>query len=443
MRTVGCCSHNAAIIYYFSHGKYLDSIPNPSSRLTTIFPINDCDNSKKEKSSSTKKDPNELKIKKVNRRKNNNKSSCASDDSSDYSSQCSDIYDCIVSSDLNNPSDDSSDDLSGDSSDESSDSETKSIISCGSLNELNRSMKRLLSTDTEDLNLKKRMKTRFSGKIHNTASLDLSNFKLRISNWGGKIVDEMNNELGFKIVDTCTIDYFLLAIWTCKKLNNQIIDKIMGLLFSKKQHLIDIINSVEDVEWNKAKSVWILRILFDDYVIDCNCDECIIVFPLSKTISTFGAEYEFLLGPIIEIQKYSFISYCSHGCNLNGLSKESVALTFEKQSNKVDLLFTNKNVCRTCKKKKNVELSNFIYNPPWIFVQTNESEIYVNEIPKILLIGVKNYQFLCATIHSKNHFRAIFDLNNEFFLIDDLNPSKLNRKIPKLKIVTCFYYSID
>jgi hypothetical protein len=110
MRTVGCCSHTAAIIYYFSHGKYLDSIPNPSSRLTTIFPINDCDNSKKEKSSSTKKDPNELKIKKVNRSKNNNKSSCASDDSSDYSSQCSDIYDCIVSSDLNNPSDDSSDD---------------------------------------------------------------------------------------------------------------------------------------------------------------------------------------------------------------------------------------------------------------------------------------------------------------------------------------------
>ncbi len=39
--------------------------------------------------------------------------------------------------------------------------------------------------------------------------------------------------------------------------------------------------------------------------------------------------------------------------------------------------------------------------------------------------------------------KAIFDLNNEFFLIDDLNPSKLNRKIPKLKIVTCFYYSID
>ncbi len=39
MRTVGCCSHVASIIYFLSFGKYLDHIPNPSSELTSIFPI--------------------------------------------------------------------------------------------------------------------------------------------------------------------------------------------------------------------------------------------------------------------------------------------------------------------------------------------------------------------------------------------------------------------
>jgi hypothetical protein len=49
MRTVGCCSHIATIIYYLSYGKYLDHIPNPSSRLTSIFPLSDYNSSNKNK----------------------------------------------------------------------------------------------------------------------------------------------------------------------------------------------------------------------------------------------------------------------------------------------------------------------------------------------------------------------------------------------------------
>jgi hypothetical protein len=37
MRTVGCCSHVASIIYFLSHGKYLEHIPNRNSKLTSIF----------------------------------------------------------------------------------------------------------------------------------------------------------------------------------------------------------------------------------------------------------------------------------------------------------------------------------------------------------------------------------------------------------------------
>ena len=36
-RTVGCCSHVAAIIYYLSHGRFKSKIVKPSEILTNIF----------------------------------------------------------------------------------------------------------------------------------------------------------------------------------------------------------------------------------------------------------------------------------------------------------------------------------------------------------------------------------------------------------------------
>ncbi len=54
MRTVGCCSHVASIIYFLSYGKYLDHIPNPSSKLTSIFPISNHKICSKNKSKAIK-----------------------------------------------------------------------------------------------------------------------------------------------------------------------------------------------------------------------------------------------------------------------------------------------------------------------------------------------------------------------------------------------------
>jgi hypothetical protein len=186
-----------------------------------------------------------------------------------------------------------------------------------------------------------------------------------------------------------------------------------------------------------------LHFLFDNYSIDCDCDDCISVFPKTKTISTYGSEYEFLLEPIIQIQEYNCFKFCSFDCCLNGINKESVALTFEKQNKKVNLIFTTNVPCPSCKNTVNGQFNNFKNNPPWVFIQTNRSEIFIQELPKILEIGVKKYQFLSATILLSNHFRAVFYLNKEYFLVDDLNASKMIKKIPKLKIVSCFYYNID
>ncbi len=43
-RTVGCCSHVAALICYFSFAKYLDKIPNPGSSLDDILIRSDDEN---------------------------------------------------------------------------------------------------------------------------------------------------------------------------------------------------------------------------------------------------------------------------------------------------------------------------------------------------------------------------------------------------------------
>lgn len=37
LRTVGCCSHVAAVIYYLSYGRYLSKIPRPNEKLSSLF----------------------------------------------------------------------------------------------------------------------------------------------------------------------------------------------------------------------------------------------------------------------------------------------------------------------------------------------------------------------------------------------------------------------
>ena len=51
-------------------------------------------------------------------------------------------------------------------------------------------------------------------------------------------------------------------------------------------------------------------------------------------------------------------------------------------------------------------------------------------LSKIQDIRVKNIN--SATILSSNHFRVIFYLNEEVFLMDDFNPTKMLEKFTKL-----------
>ena len=78
------------------------------------------------------------------------------------------------------------------------------------------------------------------------------------------------------------------------------------------------------------------------------------------------------------------------------------------------LLYTNKIIskCRNCNNVLNFQFNNFINNPPWIFIQTNESEIFVHELSKQL----DNLDNLDNKKNLDNHFRSIFYINKEYFL---------------------------
>ena len=99
----------------------------------------------------------------------------------------------------------------------------------------------------------------------------------------------------------------------------------------------------------------------------------------------------------------------------------------------------NNEKCVKCKLVKTIDFE-FLSNPPWLFIQAKKQDvIYANQLPKLLTIKNKSYRLLCATIFSKNHFRSIFYLNSTFLLFDDLKNEIINQ-MPKIKIVTCFYY---
>ena len=64
-------------------------------------------------------------------------------------------------------------------------------------------------------------------------------------------------------MNTCTIDYFLFAIWCVSKVSSESI-KCLNILANENQiarYLIKIIDLIDTFQWNRARSLWILPIL--------------------------------------------------------------------------------------------------------------------------------------------------------------------------------------
>ena len=127
------------------------------------------------------------------------------------------------------------------------------------------------------------------------------NFSSILPTWGGNIVLNSDDQLklfnNFKIIDTCTIDYFLLAISYSSIINVQIknylnnstrLDKTNSL----KSKLNEIVNLILQNEWNKAKTIRILNVLKLE--------------PKRRCFSTFGDEFDFYIKHVKELQLLNY-----------------------------------------------------------------------------------------------------------------------------------------
>lgn len=137
-------------------------------------------------------------------------------------------------------------------------------------------------------------------------------------------------------------------------------------------------------------------------------------------------------------QQYDSHALCLTGCEHNNITRIVTDLTFFLVNNKAKL-YRSENRCRSCQNVKTIR-TQFKHNPIWLFVQTNVTDsIFLKHLPKNFVFNNKSFYLLCATIFSE-HFRAIFFLNNEFYLVDDLKSQIIDKHIPDIKITSIFYY---
>jgi hypothetical protein len=368
-RTIGCCSHVACLIFYLSYGKERDFLKKPSFFSSILVPqVHDDD--------EDDEDAEDF----LNSLKKNRKKTFVSQNSNDI----------VLSSN----------------------------ISTNTLTQIQSSIKHSLSFD-EDNNVKK-----IKHQINNEFESLLLN---HIPSWGGRITHGEHKD--FKIINTCTIDYFLLGIWFASKLKSDIINQLnqMSTEYDIIKSILEVISSIELNDWNRAKSIWILDVLH--------------LKPTRRTFSTFGEEFIYFIKYFKDIQNVKYL--CIKNKEKCVMSNDEFYYYFDENQN-VNISLFDTITCPECKSICSLKLE-FEKIPPWLFVGTlykdKDSEITFNEILPSFKINEKEYKFLFYTININNdHFKSVFKIHNDFFLVDDLNSIKLEKTIPNHKISSCFYY---
>ncbi len=143
---------------------------------------------------------------------------------------------------------------------------------------------------------------RFS-KAHDNSSQTPSlcsyrEFSKKKPTWGGNINVYYCFFFNFqrkKIVNTCTIDYPLFGLWFSRKLTKSSFSLNTKNILLK--HLVKIIRHIDNNEWDRAKSIWILKFM-------CfSPDE-------SNRFSLYGGVYDSFIKHLIRLQQHVFRCSC-------------------------------------------------------------------------------------------------------------------------------------
>jgi hypothetical protein len=380
LRTVGACSHSTAIMLFLSYGKYLDKLPQPGFRLNSFLVDGNIENEDNENNTDI-----ELNLKEI----------------------------------------------------------TKSQLTTKTTEKI--PQKRKLSFKDINTPCKKNEKITQNSQIIKKNNKDIfensvtfRSFSLKIPKWGGSIevnesdfgelfiTNNIYNDL--PILNTCTIDYFLLATWASHLLSSKVRD-----IFNdrKNENLIEYLSKIVDLIenplplWDRAKTIWILIInkLNHNKSLEFDCWD-----------STYHKFYK-------HFEQHQAIQFKCENC-LNFVRRDQVTLNLVKDEN--NNCYVDVHEFKECLECNLFINGKFVSKPFCLFVQVCEksnNKINIGDIPLEIIIDGTEFQFLCATIFvNKNHFKAIFRLNGQNYLIDDLKAG-FNKNIPKNMILdTVFYY---
>ena len=228
----------------------------------------------------------------------------------------------------------------------------------------------------------------------------------------------------YYFINTCTIDYYLLALWWSSVHSKNVIKYFEK---NSNENITKIIDNINKHQWNRAKTIWTFNV--------CRRQSD------SNKISFFGTEYEFFSKHLAEMQRYKRLENCLT-CGFDSSPREQNYLYFDEFVGKIVINIQKPKACKTCKNEMNVDFQFLNDFPCWLIIEVEYSlQLTVQELPKSLFLKDKTYKLLCATFNNNlAHFLAIFIINGEFYQVDDRNPRICDKRIPNKRINTCFYY---
>ena len=257
----------------------------------------------------------------------------------------------------------------------------------------------------------------FSSEIQNqnnqslvTNEISIDEIEKRVPYWGANIWYRGQKKKVF-VSNTCTIDYYLFAFWLQNKILPDFISKIPNI--NKCSLIVRIIEQIDMIKWNEAKEIWVNEVMQ------------LMEEPKKNSISLFGSEYERCLKYLSEFQIHRLLQQCQTSCSNHEtviIQNESDNLFFKKEKRNVFLYNGFLGLCNNCHKRITCKIS-FKYQPNFIFIQSAFGKITVNELPEVVTIDDRNYKLLCATVHKRGHFYGIFKINNNLYLMNDIDKS--------------------
>ena len=231
-------------------------------------------------------------------------------------------------------------------------------------------------------------------------------FAAHIPRWGGYFIKK--NDAKITVINTCTIDNYLFALWVLSKLMSNFHQ--LNAFLEHTDALNEIILNIEMFNWNNARQIWYTKVMKLNY-------------RNKKKLCFFGTVEDMFLKYMYSYQTHDLIQNCSIDCIYNGntlISEKSDLLQFGKTDNGVKVVTETTNQCLMCLNRVTCDIR-FRNNPLFVFIETN-SHLTINELPKVCELDSKSFKLLCAIFYIENikHFVSVFEIDNNNYLVDDM-----------------------